>query len=172
MSVLRPRRSNIWFVLFAVLVLLQLFGCNEGDKRKMSLFYGENSRKIADQLELSSDGIIIELTPPLEVRNTVQYITLSLPSANLWRTGSDTGVLVMPDGKSIRLTVGLETVAGKRIELRSVSFGRELMFSYLNEDDSPQASDLPKGELFGRLHLTSSKLLVVDEVRWVDVTNK
>jgi hypothetical protein len=137
----------------------------------MNLFYSGNNLSISDSLEVTPDGVEIELDPPIEVVNTVQYIKLSVPSANQWGTGEKPGVLLMPDGNSIELTVDLETASGRRFELRSVSYGKELMFSHINEDAS-QSSDLPKEEQFVRLYLKSSRPLVVDGVSWSDVTNK
>ena len=165
------RRQKIWFVLLAITVSLQLSGCNEGAGRKMSLFFSGNDVNIADRVELTADGIEIGLDPPIEVKNTVQYIKLAVPSAGQWGSGSKPGMLVMPDGNSIELTVDLESASGQRFGLRSVSFGKELMFSHIDEHSS-QSSDLPRGEQFVRLYLAASQPLVIDKVSWSDVTNK
>jgi hypothetical protein len=167
-----PGKARIRERLFvAVLSTLLISGCLEGEKSKMNFFHSENSRKLSDRMELAGNEVVIDISPPVEIRRSVQYVTLSVSSANLWRTGGGAGVLLMPDGKPIRLSVDLESVAGKRFELRSVSFGKDLMFSYLNEDPGA-TSDLPKGELFSRVRVKSSQALIVDEIRWIDITNK
>lgn len=136
------------------------------------MLFEKDNRVLAGRTELGSQAAAIELKPPLEVRNTVQYIALAIPGANQWRRGTASGELLTGDGSSVLIEVDLEAESGKRYALRSPSFGRELMFSHLVPNAPAGASDLPKSERFVRLWLRSIPPLTAQEVRWSDITNK
>ena len=149
-----------------------LAGCGDNAKGDASMFFQKQGRTLAEEVELTVQPKAIEIQPPVEAKNTVQYVTLAIPGVSQWRSGKEPGTVSTPDGQLIRITVDLETTDGRRFALRSASFGKDLMFSHLNPGAPSGASDLPKGERFVRLWLQSSVALTAHEVRWSDVTNK
>lgn len=158
------------FRVFAA--LLMLAACGDENKGEASMLFKKDTRVIAGKTELNEQGISLELQPPLEVHNTVQYVALAIAGASQWRSGSEPGTLVSPDGRTYRISVDLESASSQRFELRSPSFGKDLMFSHLRAGAAAGDSDLPKGQRFVRLWLKSSPAIVADEVRWSDITNK
>jgi len=143
-------------------------GCED----QSSMFFSEGKRKLTEEIVLNTNWVEVSIQPVLEIKNQVQYITLALPNANLWRTGNDGVSLVMDNGNRIDILVDLETSAGKWFELRSISIGKTLMFSYLEESSMSGDSDLPQKETIKAFRIKASLPIMINEINWVDVTNK
>jgi hypothetical protein len=164
---LRPLGTAVSFALFLALV-----GCGNDSKGGGNLLFDKESRVLAGTTSITSAGVTLELKPALEVRHTVQYVTLMLPAASQWRSGPERGALIDPNGKLQRVKVELEAESGRRFVLDSPAFGRGLMFSYVDPATAPGAPDLPKSERFVRLHLLADPSMTVDEIQWLDLTSK
>lgn len=137
----------------------------------LSAFSPKAERVLSGPTHLSSD-MLIDITPALEVKNTVQYITLGVVDAAAWHKGSEAGSLTDAAGKTHQIAVSLETIDGQQIALEDVSFGNQLMFSHLNTAAKPDESDLPKNVQFTKLHIKSSSPLMVSGIHWADISNK
>ncbi len=151
---------------------IALIGCSDESMGGDSVLFNKERRVLAGTTLLGKTGVAIEIKPALEVRNTVQYVTLIVPAAGQWRSGSEPGALIDPNGKSQRITVELEAESGRRFLLDSPAFGRGLMFSRVDPATAPGAPDLPRSERFVRLHLKADPSMNVDEIQWQDLTNK
>lgn len=136
------------------------------------MLFSNDGRVLAGPTEIRAEPSAIEIQPPLEAQNTVQYIALVISGANQWRRGAVPGELLTEDGSKVTLHVELEAASGTRYVLASPTFGKDLMLSHVDPSAPPGAPDLPPSERFVRLWLSASPTVVAQQVRWSDITNK
>lgn len=167
-----PDFSRRCLVRLPLAMLITLAGCSSDSNGGDNLLFEKKGRVLGGPQVLTADGVVIEISPALEVRNTVQYVTLAVAGAGQWRSGPAAGTLLDVDGKVQRVTVELEAVSGRRYLLDSPGFGRGLMFSHVDPKADSGSPDLPRSEQFVRLRISADPPLSIDEIRWSDVTNK
>lgn len=136
------------------------------------MLFDKENRVLAGTTELVDTPAAIEIRPPLEVHNTVQYVALAIEGASKWRRGSEPGELLTGEGRRVAIRVELEAESGRRYVLDDASFGKDLMFSHVAADTPAGASDLPATERFVRLWLRADPPVTATQVRWSDITNK
>lgn len=162
----------VWLFLVGGSLSLGGGGCNADKEhgKNMNILYSESGHQISGGVSIGVDGKYFELNPPVKIANEVQYVTLSLPSANLWRSGSEKGSLVNAEDDVFIITIEAKSKSGKTYPFDSVSFGKDLMFSHLPVGTGN--SGLPENEILMSVHIKSDPDLAVNAIGWLDITNK
>lgn len=154
----------------AVFIFVLLASC-QGES---SMFFSNNDQNISKKIVLGTNWVEINIEPTITVKNQVQYITLALPNANLWGKNKADGVtaLVLPDKDTIKIWVDVKTSEGKWLEFRSISIGKTLMFSLVRKESATGEADISIATKIKKVRLKASKDISVDEINWIDITNK
>lgn len=174
MNVVHQLKTQLILAIIAVVAVVSLtllIGCEK--EKTLVTSHNKTGHTISRQIELAA-GVQTEfpIKPAIKVFNKVQYVTLSLPLANMWRSGTEPGDLINADEETINISVEVITASRDSYSFDSVSFGKDLMFSYLPETANSQQPGLPKNKQITTVRIISDKNLVIDAINWRDITNK
>ena len=162
------------FPMAALLILcVFLTGCGEDkeDGKKMNI-YGKSGQLISDAIRLGAEEQVFELNPPIKVTNKVQYVSLSVPEANLWRSGTEAGTLISSEEIIVSISISAQSESNKNYTFNSVSYGKDLLFSHLPENPDSDRTGIPIDEVLVSITIKSVPTLDVRSIGWLDITNK
>lgn len=128
-------------------------------------------RQISDTIQINKDWMEIRPTPPLEVSEQVQRISVEVADLPNWQIRSENNSFVTPDGITVKIDVELVASDGSRYMLESLGLGPGLTFSYLPQEPSATASRLPENMKFTSVRFRSDRPINGGRVTWICITN-